>query len=508
MPKPTDGADRSNARIDIPFAVGLVLVFVGAVTVRLVVVLRGGGLGGLGNYDDGVYFAAAIGLVHGVVPYRDFLLLHPPGIAVLLSPFAQLARLVGDPTAMTLARLAWMCLGGVNALLVGLVIRPLGRSAALLAALFYAVFYPAIYTERTTLLEAPATTAVLGSLAMLAPFSPVRRTTSLILLAGALIGLSPAIKIWGVVTVVVVACWVLVLEGWRRTLIFVAGAVASCALVCLPFFLLSPGRMWRMVVYDQAIRQSGDYQPLARLQQIVGVAPLHQTSLVLAVCIVAWLVVAGALVVCILRRELRPLAALFGTALLVLGATQVWFPHYAALTAAPLALLLGGAGSVVLLRLGRAGGRRAVLAVVLASGVGLSAAGAVELAMAQTGGLRFPGPALAAAVAQTPGCIQTDMPMASIQMNVASRNVERRCRFEVDLGGWSRDLGSAQQQSLPRARNPLWQQFALDYLSSGDLALVARFNTTPGFSAQTKRAYQEWPTVERVGPYTLRDPPD
>ena len=37
---------------------------------RLVPVLRGGGLFGLGNYDDGVYYAAATGLVHGRLPYR------------------------------------------------------------------------------------------------------------------------------------------------------------------------------------------------------------------------------------------------------------------------------------------------------------------------------------------------------------------------------------------------------------------------------------------------------
>ena len=44
---------------------------------------------GLGNYDDGVYYSAATALVHGQLPYRDFLLLQPPGIAVLLAPFAR-----------------------------------------------------------------------------------------------------------------------------------------------------------------------------------------------------------------------------------------------------------------------------------------------------------------------------------------------------------------------------------------------------------------------------------
>lgn len=48
-----------------------------AVVVRLLMVLRGAGLGGMLSYDDGVYYSAAGSLVWGRLPYRDFLLLHP-----------------------------------------------------------------------------------------------------------------------------------------------------------------------------------------------------------------------------------------------------------------------------------------------------------------------------------------------------------------------------------------------------------------------------------------------
>ena len=54
-----------------------------ALAVRRVPVLRGGGLFGTMAYDDGVYFGSAIALLDGRVPYRDFLLLHPPGILVV-----------------------------------------------------------------------------------------------------------------------------------------------------------------------------------------------------------------------------------------------------------------------------------------------------------------------------------------------------------------------------------------------------------------------------------------
>ena len=153
------------------FAWAMAAIFALAVAARLLPVVGGGGLGGLGNLDDGVHFAAALGFVHGLMPYRDFLLLHPPGIVVLLSPFALLASALGDATAMQLARLAWMALGGANAVLTGIVLHPHGRAAAILGALFYALFFPAIYSEHTVHLEAPATTALLGSLALIRAFS-------------------------------------------------------------------------------------------------------------------------------------------------------------------------------------------------------------------------------------------------------------------------------------------------------------------------------------------------
>jgi len=52
-----------------------------------------GGLGGLYGYDAGVYYGAADALIHGRVPYRDFILLHPPLLMLVLTPFAALGRI-------------------------------------------------------------------------------------------------------------------------------------------------------------------------------------------------------------------------------------------------------------------------------------------------------------------------------------------------------------------------------------------------------------------------------
>ncbi|MEJ7697760.1 MAG: hypothetical protein WKF78_14365 [Candidatus Limnocylindrales bacterium] len=130
---------------------------------RSLPVLRGAGLQGYLGYDDGVYFASAVAFVHGVVPYRDFLFLHPPGIIVLLSPFALLGAATDDSTGFAVARVAFMLLGALNASLVMLVAGKYGRRSALFAGALYAIWYSAIRVERTTLLLAPETTLLLIS---------------------------------------------------------------------------------------------------------------------------------------------------------------------------------------------------------------------------------------------------------------------------------------------------------------------------------------------------------
>ena len=63
---------------------------------------------GIDGYDDGVYYSAADAVVAGEAPYRDFVLLHPPGLIYLLTPFAALGPLVGDANGWATARVAMM----------------------------------------------------------------------------------------------------------------------------------------------------------------------------------------------------------------------------------------------------------------------------------------------------------------------------------------------------------------------------------------------------------------
>src|SRR6478672_6895191 len=117
------------------------VVFGVALAIRCaMVVFSRGGIWGTFGYDGSVYYAAADALTFGRLPYRDFVLLHPPGVTLALAPFAVFGRMVGDHAGYVAANLAFEVLGAINAALVVLVARRLGlaRTAALLGGAFYA----------------------------------------------------------------------------------------------------------------------------------------------------------------------------------------------------------------------------------------------------------------------------------------------------------------------------------------------------------------------------------
>src|SRR6202035_1523463 len=77
---------QANLAIAITTLVGLVL--------RTYLLVRPG-LMSVTQYDDGPYFGSAVRLVHGVMPYRDFAFVQPPGITELMSPAARESYLGG-----------------------------------------------------------------------------------------------------------------------------------------------------------------------------------------------------------------------------------------------------------------------------------------------------------------------------------------------------------------------------------------------------------------------------
>ncbi|MEO8382954.1 MAG: hypothetical protein ABI779_25075 [Acidobacteriota bacterium] len=59
----------------------ILAIAVGGLVLRLVSLLAvGGPLASPSSYDDGVYYSASALLFRGVLPYRDFVFVHPPGL--------------------------------------------------------------------------------------------------------------------------------------------------------------------------------------------------------------------------------------------------------------------------------------------------------------------------------------------------------------------------------------------------------------------------------------------
>ena len=66
---------------------------------------RPGFLLGVTEYDDGPYFGSAVRLVHGSMPYRDFVLVQPPGITLLMSPVGLLTYWTGTAWGLAIGRI-------------------------------------------------------------------------------------------------------------------------------------------------------------------------------------------------------------------------------------------------------------------------------------------------------------------------------------------------------------------------------------------------------------------
>jgi alpha-1,2-mannosyltransferase len=492
MATPGDGG-RRLARLAgsrrLLFASVAVLAFL----IRLTPLLIGGGLGSYGRYDDGVYYAASDALTFGRVPYRDFVLLHPPGILLVLAPFALLGRLTSDPTGMAAGRLAFMGIGALNAVLVTALAHRWGPKAALTAGVLYACWLPAVYGEQSTLLEPLGGTALLVALLLLLKTArpPTIRAE---VLAGVALGLAVSMKIWYVAPWGVVVLWLLVAGRARAAVRVAVSGTVALLIVLLPFMILARGRMFDMVVRDQLLRPQADRSRGGRLANILGIHIFlagHHTELAIATE-AALVVLAVAAVVCWVDRTARVIVALLVVNLLVLLLSPSYFAHYAALTAAPGALVLG----VALGKLAAARRLRpASTALVVVSLVAFLASGVWVASRPE--GTSFPGAQLAKAAPA--GCVTADDPQALIQMNRLSRDLRSGCRVDIDVTGITYDTLRRVRRDgkpVPRRNNRAFQQYLYNYLVSGNSFVVAR-RKGDGLTPDTSGALARRPALAR-----------
>ncbi len=224
--------------------------------------------------------------------------------------------------------------------------------------------------------------------------------------------------------------------------------------------------------------------------------PLHHgAAMHVATALIAALLCVATVSACRDRRA-RPVVAVMLANFAVLFASPVYFPHYGALVAAlMMVVLVVGLGPLVTrLRLVAALAVACAVACCLASGFRVASIPA---------GRTFPAAALATGLPA--GCLSADDPIALIDLDRLSSDLRAGCRLPVDVTGVSYDRNPlrANGSLVPRKDDAEFQSFLLDYLLSGKSFVVLRAHSD-AFDSAVAGELRQRPVLAAAGPITLR----
>jgi hypothetical protein len=243
-----------------------------ALGLRLFYLTRPGYLLGVTEYDDGSYFGSAVRLVHGMLPYRDFVFVQPPGITLLMTPVALLARVTGTDWGLALARIATMLVGAAGVALAGLLVRHRGVLAALIACGVVAIYPDSVASAHTLLVEPWLVLFCLAGAVAVFDGDRITGSSRRLIWGGVAFGFAGVIEAWAIIPVLVI---VLLGLRWPRRMAFYAGGVAAGFLIpVLPFAALAPRMFYKSVIVAQVGgRVNAARMPLwYRLREMSGFA--------------------------------------------------------------------------------------------------------------------------------------------------------------------------------------------------------------------------------------------
>ncbi len=341
---------------------------------RLFQLTRPSYLLGVTQYDDGVYLGDAVRLVHGALPYRDFVSDQPPGIMLLMAPVALLSKVTGTAWALAVARVLTACADAATIAAAGVLVRRRGAVATVAVCGILAVYPEAVGATYTLFLEPWLNLCCLIGAVVAFDGDGVAGSRKRLLWAGVALGFAGAIKTWAIVPVLVLL--VLCLTGQprpRRAGAFASGVAAGFLIPVIPFAAASPASFFNSVVVAQLSRVNAVRVPVwRRLASMTGLIHFPHAGPAAAF---AFSAVIAAFIACALFRASivtrRPVPALeifalvttAGVVLILLWPPQ-YFHHYASFLGPFLAL-------AVALPAGRAARtgwpRRAGLAVAAAA---------------------------------------------------------------------------------------------------------------------------------------------
>ncbi len=428
----------------------IVLVTFSVGAVNLAELLKGHLSGFYGSgynslYNEGVYYGAATQLVHGIAPYRDFVFIQPPGILLILTPFAFLGHLVhSTAVGLEVALVATKLVVTADVAIIGWLLR---RRAlpALVVGMVVVGCQPEMFRDSASVNIEPF--LILGCLiavALVFDGEILRRSSARWIAAGVVFGLATTTKLWGAVVVVAV-CLVAARERERRWILCLIAAALTFAVVSLPFLILAPSGFIHDVITTQVGRSRAGYpSTLQRLAIVmIGVQSHARITGALAICV---LLVIGAVFIITRRRGITTLEAfgLLGMAgvLATFLASPSFYAYYGAFSALFEALVL----SSTIERIRPAS--RAVFRVQLAAAFGFFAL--VGLAQGVDRIVKEPtAAALSPVDAYIPvgSCVVTDSPSIPLLADRFTTNLSG-CPSIVDFQGV--------ELSDPRAYNGTW----------------------------------------------------
>jgi alpha-1,2-mannosyltransferase len=320
---------------------------------------RPGFLLGVTEYDDGPYFGSAVRLVHGSLPYKDFILVQPPGITLLMSPVGLLTYWTGTAWGLAVGRILTVLAGTAGVALAGLLVRHRGPLAALLTCGIMAVYSDGVAAAHTVLVEPWLVLFCLAGAVAVFDGDRITASTRRLAWGGVLLGFAGAVEAWAIVPVLVIAA--LCLPQIKRAGILIGGVAAGFVIPVLPFAIAGPSQFYRSLITAQVGYRAHAVRVgvLLRLRNMIGfpyALGWSKSLLLLAVLALVVFVVVTQAAAIVVTRQPQPPLDWFATisAVLIVG-MFLWPPqfhyHFAeflspfvALTVAlPVSRLLGGA---------------------------------------------------------------------------------------------------------------------------------------------------------------------
>jgi hypothetical protein len=204
--------------------------------------------------DPSVYYVAAKMMLNGIMPYRDFTLLHPPATVYYMVPFAWLSNFVSDYTALTIANFSVMIL---VSLAIGFLTFTMfkhskkSKREAIAAGIAWSAFPILVFIERNAVQE-----AVINVLTVLALYCFIKiikykqHPFTYVLLSFALaLGLS--IKILAITNVAVIFIVLFVLKRYKDLIKITVIGLVFLVIINIHLILYSPTNAFNMIIRTQ-----------------------------------------------------------------------------------------------------------------------------------------------------------------------------------------------------------------------------------------------------------------